>query len=205
MNQLVRQTEASLKRISATSVLTPEQAWQEGTNVTAAFRINPAQTEAALILMLKKTLMALEMNKTIRSDEDLLFAVEHLRTEFPVMKLEEWAIIMHRLKTGQYPVKYERLKLPELVTIFREYEGERAERRESAWGQLKKATPDTLSDDELQQLYARHKKHREEQEKERAKQADIKRVKTDERGRWQHIPYTSPQDEVQQERGGEEA
>ncbi len=155
--------------------------------------------------MLKKTLMALEMNKTIRSDEDLLFAVEHLRTEFPVMKLEEWAIIMHRMKTGQYPVKYERLKLPELVTIFREYEGERAERRESAWGQLKKVTPDTLSDDELQQLYARHKQHREEQEKERAKQADIKRVKTDERGRWEHIPYNKAQDEIQQERGGEEA
>ena len=149
--------------------------------------------------------MSLDMNKTIRTDEDLLFAVEHLRTEFPAMKLEEWHIIMNRLRTGVYPVKYERLKLPELVSIFREYEGERAERREQSWGELKKATPDTLSDDQLQRLYDRHKKYREEQTQERAKQEDIKRVQTDERGRWKHIPYeSSPEDEVQQERGGKE-
>jgi hypothetical protein len=177
-------------------VLSPEVAWNEGTNVLTAFRQRPVETEAALILLLKRTLMALDMNKTIRSDEDLLFAVEHLRTEFPAMKLEEWAIIMYRLKTGQYPVKYERLKLPELVTIFREYEGERAERRESAWGEVKKHTPETLSDKELQDMYKRYHKQREEQQKELSKQADIKRVKVDERGRWEHIPYTPPEEEV---------
>lgn len=194
-----------MQRISENSVLTPEQAWNHGTNVLAAFRINPAQTEAALILMLKKTLLAIEANKTIKTDEDLLFAVEHLRNEFPVMKLEEWAIIMHRIKTGIYPVQYERLKLPELVAIFRQYEGERAERREAAWGEVKKATPDKLTDEQLQRLYARHRKHREAQEKERAKQAEIKRVETDERGRWEHIPYKSTsEEEVQQERSGKE-
>lgn len=193
-----------MKRISETSVLSPEAAWNEGTNVLTAFRQRPAETEAALILLLKRTLMALDMNKTIRSDEDLLFAVEHLRTEFPAMKLEEWAIIMYRLKTGQYPVKYERLKLPELVAIFREYEGERAERRESAWGEVKKQTPDTLSDEELKDMYKRYHKQREEQQKELSKQADIKRVKVDERGRWEHIPYTPPEEEVQPERGREE-
>lgn len=195
---MARQTEASLQRISGTSVLTPEQAWNNGTNVLAAFRINPAQTEAALIIMLKKTLLAIEANKTIKTDEDLLFAVEHLRNEFPVMKLEEWAIIMYRIKTGIYPVQYERLKLPELVSIFRMYEGERAEKREAAWGELKKVTPDKLSEEQLNRLYARHRQHREEQEKERAKQAEIKRVETDERGRWKHIPHESPpEDEVQ--------
>jgi hypothetical protein len=144
------------------------------------------------------------MNKTIRTDEDLLFAVEHLRTEFPAMKLEEWAIIMYRLKTGQYAVKYERLKLPELVAIFREYEGERAERRESAWTEVKKDTPQAMSDEELHDMYKRYKKQREEQQKELNKQADIKRVKVDERGRWEHIPYSPTKEEVQQERGGEE-
>jgi hypothetical protein len=193
-----------LKRISGTSVLSPEQAWNEGTNVLTAFRHHPAETEAALILLLKRTLVALDMNKTIRTDEDLLFAVEHLRTEFPAMKLEEWAIIMYRLKTGQYAVKYERLKLPELVAIFREYEGERAERRENAWTEVKKDTPQAMSDEELHNMYQRYKKQREEQHKELNKQADIKRVKVDERGRWEHIQYTSPEEEVQQERGGKE-
>ena len=63
------------------------------------------------------------------------------------MKLEEWAIIFHRLKTGQYRPGYERLKLPELVSIFQQYEGERAERREANWGELKKATPNNLDDE----------------------------------------------------------
>ena len=194
-----------MKHISGTSVLSPEQAWAHGTNVTAAYNANPAQTEAALILLLKKTLMALDMNKTIRTDEDLLFAVEHLRTEFPAMKLEEWAIIMQRLKTGKYPVQYERLKLPELVTIFRTYEGERAERREQAWGELKKVTPDTMSDEEVKAMYEQYAKKQREKKEAAAKEVEVKRVETDERGRWEHIPYQSPQeDEVQQERGSQE-
>jgi len=45
------------------------------------------QTEAALILMLKKTLMYLDCNKTITGDEDILMAVKHLREQFPAMKL----------------------------------------------------------------------------------------------------------------------
>lgn len=186
-------------------MLSPEDAWHHGTNVTAAFRANPMQTEAALILMLKKTLMSLDMNKTIRTDEDLLFAVEHLRQTFPVMKLEEWAIIMHRLKTGVYAVKYERLKLPELVDIFQQYEGERAERREATWGELKKHAPDTLSDKDVEALYANYAKKAREKKEAAAKETQVKRVKTDERGRWEHIPYpNSTQDEVQPERGGEE-
>ena len=194
-----------MKHISGTSVLSPEQAWAHGTNVTAAYNANPAQTEAALILLLKKTLMALDMNKTIRTDEDLLFAVEHLRTEFPAMKLEEWAIIMQRLKTGKYPVQYERLKLPELVVIFRAYEGERAERREQAWGELKKVTPDTMSDEEVKAMYEQYAKKQREKKEAAAKEVEVKRVETDERGRWKHIPYQSPQeDEVQQERGSQE-
>lgn len=183
-------------------MLSPEAAWTEGTNVLTAFRQRPAETEAALILLLKKTLVALDMNKTIRTDEDLLFAVEHLRTEFPAMKLEEWAIIMYRLKTGQYAVKYERLKLPELVAIFREYEGERAERRENAWGEVKKQAPQAMTDEELQDMYKRYQKSREEKQQELRKQEDIQPVKVDERGRWEHIPYESPkEEEVQPECG----
>lgn len=145
------------------------------------------------------------MNKTIRSDEDLLFAVEHLRTTFPAMKLEEWAIIMHNLKTGIYPVNYERLKLPELVLIFQQYEGERAARREATWDELKKRTPDRLSDEEVQAMYKQYAIKQREKEEAAAKETEVKRVKTDDRGRWEHIPYQSPtEDKVQQERGSQE-
>lgn len=172
--------------------MTPQKAWSEGTNVLASYRVNPAQTEATLLLLLKETLTYLDCSKTITADRDLIDAVAFLRQEFPAMKLEEWHIIMHRMKTGHYPVKFERLKLPEIVAIFREYEGERAEMRESAWGELKKATPDTLTDDELKQLYARHAKERQQKQQELDKAKAIKQVKTDSRGRWQHIPYQSP-------------
>ena len=182
----------SLKRISESSPMTPAKAWAEGTNVLASFRINPARTEATLLILLKDTLNYLECSKTIKADRDLLDAVHHLRDEFPAMKLEEWHIICHRLKTGEYPVQYERLKLPELVAIFRQYEGERAEVREANWKQLKKATPDTLSDDKLQALYAKYEQQRQAKKEELQKAKAIKSVPTDERGRWKAIPYTEP-------------
>jgi hypothetical protein len=114
------------------------------------------------------------------------------------MKLEEWHIICYRLKTGEYPVQYERLKLPELVSIFRQYEGERAEVREANWSEIKKATSDKLSDDQLQALYAKYEQQRQAQKEDLAKAQAIKSVPTDKRGRWQAIPYTEP------ERDGEE-
>ena len=117
----------------------PVEAWREGVNVQAAYN-NPqtqAAVEATLIAMVAKTLRYLDYSRTITADQDIIDAVEHLRLEFPAMKIEEWAIIFHRLKTGQYRPGYERLKLPELVAIFQQYEGERAERREANWGELK--------------------------------------------------------------------
>jgi hypothetical protein len=178
--------------------MTPARAWAEGTNVLASFRLNPARTEATLLILLKDTLNYLDCSKTIKADRDLLDAVHYLRDEFPAMKLEEWHIICYRLKTGEYPVQYERLKLPELVAIFRQYEGERAEVREANWNEIKKATPDTLSDDQLQALYAKYEQQRQAQKEDLAKAQAIKSVPTDKRGRWQAIPYTEP------ERDGEE-
>lgn len=178
--------------------MTPARAWAEGTNVLASFRLNPARTEATLLILLKDTLNYLDCSKTIKADRDLLDAVHYLRDEFPAMKLEEWHIICYRLKTGEYPVQYERLKLPELVAIFRQYEGERAEVREANWSEIKKATPDKLSDDQLQALYAKYEQQRQAQKEDLAKAQAIKSVPTDKRGRWQAIPYTEP------ERDGEE-
>lgn len=178
--------------------MTPAKAWAEGTNVLASYRVNPARTEATLLILLKDTLNYLECSKTITADRDLIDAVHHLRDAFPAMKLEEWHIICHRLKTGEYPVRFERLKLPELVDIFKQYEGERAEVREANWSELKKATPDKLSDDQIQALYDNYAKQRQAKAEELKKAQAIKSVPTDSRGRWKAIPYT------QEERDGEE-
>ena len=194
-------TALSLQNISAASRLTPEKAWSNGTNVLVAYREAPAKTEAALIIMLKETLQYLDYNKSITADRDVLDAVHHLRDTFPAMKLEEWAIIMHRLKTGEYRPGYERLKLPELVDIFQQYEGERAAVREGNWNELKKHAPTRLSDDQLDSLYANYKKRREEETKELQKGADIKRVPV-KNGRWEHIPYPNSQPERDGEEGG---
>ena len=198
-------TARSLQLISEGSRLTPEQAWQSGTNVMAAYNdpTTRAQVEAALIIILKRTLQYLDYNKTIRSDEDVLFAVRELREGFPAMKLEEWQIIFDRLKTGHYKPGYERLKLPELMTIFQAYEGERAEMRENLWREAKKHAPTTLSDEGLEALYANYNKQREEAQRERQKETEINRVKVDERGRWEHIPYQTPQS-TDAERDGQE-
>lgn len=186
---LARQTARSLQNISASSPLSPERAWREGTNVLAAYRVSPAHTEGTLLLLLKETLTYLDYSRSITADRDVLDAVHHLMNEFPAMKLEEWRIIMHRLKTGEYRPGYERLKLPELVDIFRQYEGERAAIREQNWNELKKHAPDRLSDDQLIQLYENQKKRREAAKEELKKAQEIKPVKVDERGRWEHIPY----------------
>ena len=166
-----------------------------------AYREAPAKTEAALIIMLKDTLQYLEYNKSIKADRDILDAVHHLRDTFPAMKLEEWAIIMHRLKTGEYRPGYERLKLPELVDIFQQYEGERAAVREGNWNELKKHAPTRLSDDQLDSLYANYKKRREAENKELEKGADIKRVPV-KNGRWEHIPYPNSEPERDGKEGG---
>ena len=181
----------------------PAEAWAKGVNVQAAYN-NPqtqAAVEAALIAMLAKTLRYLDYSRTITADQDILDAVEHLRLEFPAMKLEEWAIIFHRLKTGQYRPGYERLKLPELVDIFRQYEGERAAVREGNWNELKKHAPDRLSDDQLDALYKNYKKRREAESKELQKGADIKRVPV-KNGRWEHIPYPNDKPERDGKEGG---
>jgi len=203
---LALRTAHSLENISNASRLTPERAWSEGTNVLVAYREAPAKTEAALIIMLKETLSYLDYNKSITADRDVLDAVHHLRDTFPAMKLEEWAIIMHRLKTGEYRPGYERLKLPELVDIFQQYEGERAAVREGNWNELKKHAPDRLNDDQLDALYDNYKKRREKERQDIEKAKGIKSVPV-RNGRWEHIPHQSDpnyQSPMESERDGEE-
>ena len=164
-------------------------------NVQTAYRLYPAETSGVLLVMLKDALTYLDYNKTIIKDQDLIDAVIYLRTEFPVMKIEEWAIIMKKLKSGEFKTGYERLKLPELRSVFCQYEEMRATFRENNWSEVKKTTPQKLNDDELMRLYETNKQRIESEKKERDGQVEIKRVETDERGRWKTIPYPNDSEE----------
>ena len=88
---------------------------------------DPKLTFTTLTALLMDAVSYLDMNKTLRDENDFIHAVRHLVDEFPAMKLEEWKVIMDKLKAGKYGQMYERLKLPELVEIFQVYEGDRAE------------------------------------------------------------------------------
>ena len=125
----------------------------------------------------------LDCNKTFRNEEDIIYAVKQLSEMFPVMKLEEWKVIMDRLKAGHYGKLYERLKLPELVEIFKKYEGERAEMRERQYNQSKNDNEPKFPDWQKAVI------------KKRADDLKLPEDDTDRRGRWKHIDYpNSPED-----------
>ena len=63
----------SLITISKTGLFkyTPEECWEQGTNIKAALRVMPEATRAAVISMIKETVDKLEMKKTLQSFEDV--------------------------------------------------------------------------------------------------------------------------------------
>ena len=121
-------TQTSCSRISnPLEKISPDDAWSNGTNVRSAMKADPKMAFSTLTALLMDAVAYLDMNKTLRDENDFIHAVRHLVDDFPAMKLEEWKVIMDRLKAGKYGKLYERLKLPELVEIFQSYEGERSE------------------------------------------------------------------------------
>lgn len=93
------------------------------------------------------------------------------------MKLEEWKCVMMNFKTGKYGKQFERLMLPELVEAFQQYEGERAQRRETLWAQKKDEPFEPLSSEQSQLM------------KRLLKDLDLPEEDTDQKGRWDFIPH----------------
>jgi hypothetical protein len=182
--QIKSSTLTSIVRISTRSNITPSQAWELGTNVRSAFKHCPKETHTALTALLKGTLDYLDYNKTIRQTEHIIEAVDHLIHEFPAMKLEEWKCVMMNFKTGKYGKQFERLMLPELVEAFQQYEGERAERREAQWKQLKKKPEGEPLTQEQKDLMKRL-----------LADLDLPEPDTDQKGRWDFIPHPNTPEE----------
>jgi hypothetical protein len=160
--------------------ITPVIAWESGTNVRTAMKDDPQLTFSTLTALLMDAVSYLDMNKTLRDENDFIHAVRNLIDDFPVMKLEEWKVIMDRLKAGKYGKMYERLKLPELSEIFMQYEGERAEMMErnikdSKNDDLKKLDDIPITDEQKGKW------------NDFVKGLNLPKSDTDRKGRWEHI------------------
>lgn len=99
---------------------------------------DPQRTFAALSLLVADLVKTMDCNKTMDEDE-IIFAVQTLIDDYPVMKLEEWKHVCDNIKRGKYGKLYERLKLPELVQAFQTHEEKRAELMENMHRQNQKA------------------------------------------------------------------
>lgn len=119
-------TKALLK--GETHALTPQNAWQEGTNIRRALRLHPQATRAWFLAELGKLIKFVDATKTIQNDEEMKETARALMEEFPAFKLEEFALVFQGIKRNKFGPMYGRLKLGELMECCRKWEEMRAER-----------------------------------------------------------------------------
>ncbi len=104
--------------------LTVSKAWDEGTNIRKAMRVDPKQTKMYLAIELKKLIDFVDAKKTLRNDEELVFTIEAILEQCPTMKIEEIALVFKMIKQGKFGKLYERLKTAEILDIMMRYEGD---------------------------------------------------------------------------------
>ena len=163
------------------ATLKPVDAWHQGTNVRTAMKYDEVTTFAALYAITKDMLDYLEMNKTLRTQDEIQHAVSVLLNEFPAYKLEEWKVVMDRFKSGYFGNMYERLKLPELREAFLKFADERSIMMENNYQETKKIEPEPLSEDQRIIM------------KQIVKDLKLPEPDTNHKGRWEHIhhPHTT--------------
>ncbi len=140
--------------------------------------------------LLKDAIEYLDFNKSFRNTKDYIDAVDYLIEQFPAMKLEEWALIMKRLKAGYYGKMFERLKLPELVDIFQRHEGERGDMMKRKVKQDRKEEDDNKRENLFNSGMG-------EVLKKIAEDLKLPEDDTDRQGRWKFIQY--PNTEIKPE------
>jgi len=92
-----------------------------------ANKTHPRELKTFLVIELGKLIKFIDAKKTIETDEDLIFTVESIISDFPALKLEEIVVVFQEMKQGKWGKFYERLKTPEILEIFRTFEGQRSE------------------------------------------------------------------------------
>lgn len=125
----------SLQKLSETrpADMTPASAFQHGLNVRKAFKHAPEQTTMALAAMLDSTCRYIDANKSIQGEAALAECSRYLLDTFPAFTLQEWMLVMYRVRHGYYAAKYgdrykifERLKTEELSRFACKHEEERS-------------------------------------------------------------------------------
>ena len=108
--------------------LTPQNAWEGGTNIRRALRLHPQATRAWFLAELGKLIKFVDATKTIQDDEEMKETARALMEEFPAFKLEEFKLVFEGIKRDKFGPMYGRLKLGEMMECCRKWEEMRAER-----------------------------------------------------------------------------
>ena len=96
-----------------------------GTNIGTALKYQPIATRQLLLAGIKNVCDFLDFKKRLSTDEDYIFCFETLVSEFPAMTLEDWVIILGRIKMEYYGEYYERLKVGEFRKAFLKHDSDR--------------------------------------------------------------------------------
>ena len=106
------------------AVITPNEAWEHGTNLKRAVRLHPTEVRAWLYAEVAKLCKDIDANKTLGSDEELQFTCRAILDDFPAVKMEEIRAAFDMIRMGKFGKLYERLKTAEILDALRRYEGE---------------------------------------------------------------------------------
>lgn len=100
-------------------------AWQHGTNVQTAMRVDPVNTRKQLVTLIANVCTYYKAKATLSTVQEYAFAVESLIELYPAMKLEEWAIVCQRMMQGRYGKYFERVQVAEFSSAMLAHESER--------------------------------------------------------------------------------
>ena len=105
--------------------MTPKKAWDEGTNIMTALRVNPSVVKAWLATRLAECVQAIGEKRSLYESHQLTDACDAIIEEFPTLKMEEIAYVFRELSRGKIlPNLYGSFLTRDLMDAFRKYEGE---------------------------------------------------------------------------------
>lgn len=106
--------------------MTKAEAFQKGTNIRKAIRLQGKYVRLYLLAELETCLQMVDAATTMQSNQEKLLAVDVLIEEFPAFTVEEFHLLFRDVMKGRWQL-YNRLKLAELMQCARDWEGQRAE------------------------------------------------------------------------------
>lgn len=131
---------------------TPEQAFYEGHKLPETYKLYPVETRAWLVMEVTKLCKEKDMNKTLKSDEEIAFCCRAIYKEHPTMTLEEIRMAFDMIRMGKFGKMFERLQTAEILEALRTYEAEvRANMMEQRHERTKSQTQE-FSDRKLEPL-----------------------------------------------------